>query len=243
MKNSNSLYRICLSLSVIATFILTSCNKQVHKEGSGVITTAVRNVNAFSSIIADGAFRIETYYDTTPHVEVITDDNIIDDVHTFVQDGRLIIEMNNDVMTYDYTSLTIKVYSTGYSQIELDGAIDFFVRDTLAVSALAYQHDGSGNGSILFNGNTLSIKINGAGDIKAYGVSHNSAYSINGSGEINAIQLQTVDATASIDGAGKIYVYCTGILTANIDGSGDIYYTGGAQVNTDINGSGSVSQY
>jgi hypothetical protein len=243
MKNNNFPNRISLVLSVITMLILTSCHKQVHKEGSGVITTAVRNVDAFSSINADGAYRIETFYDTTTRVEVTTDDNIIGDVRTFVQDGHLMIEMNRDVMTYDYTSLLVKVYSTGYSQIELDGAIDFFVRDTLITNSLTYQHDGSGNGSILFNGNTLSVKINGTGDMKAYGSADNAAYSINGSGEINGIQLLAINATASIDGSGKIYVNCAGILNANIDGSGDIYYTGGAQVNTDINGSGSVSQY
>ncbi len=243
MKNRNLPFRICFTFAAFALLILTSCNKQVHKEGSGVITTAVRSVESFTSINADGAYRIETYYDETPRVEVTTDDNIVGDVRTYVQDGHLMIEMNRDVISYDYSSLTIKIYSPGYSQIELDGAIDFFVRDTLSTNSLTYQHNGSGNGSILYNGNTISLKINGAGDVKAYGSANNAAYSINGSGEINGIQLQAVNATASIDGSGKIYVNCTGILTANIDGTGDIYYTGGGQVNTDINGSGSVSQY
>ncbi|MFM9986030.1 MAG: GIN domain-containing protein [Flavobacteriales bacterium] len=232
-----------LMAAVVAVLFFTSCDKKLHKEGNGVIISTERSVGSFTSLDADGKFVIRTHYSTNPHLVITTDDNLISEVQTFVQDGKLHLQMNDDYLTYDFTKLEVDVYTSTWTQMDLDGQVEIDVLDTIEGSVLVVNHYGRGNADILFHGDQLSLRVNGSADIVSSGTSASVSYYINGEGKISALnQLSTV-ADAHINGTGKIYVNCTDQLDATIDGNGDIYYTGSPSVTTEIHGTGSVQQY
>lgn len=231
-----------MAASVVLLFF-TSCDKKLHKEGNGVITSTDRNVGAFSSIDAEGECVIRTHYSINPHVVVTTDDNLISEVQTFVQDGKLHIQLNDDNLTYDFTKLEVDLYTTYLTQMDLNGKVELDVIDTLEGSVLVVNHYGRGNADILFNGDQLSLRVNGSADIVSSGNTSSVSYYINGEGKISALNQISTIADAHINGRGKIYVNCTEQLDATIDGTGDIYYTGSPSVSTEIHGTGSVQQY
>ncbi len=234
-----SLFLIC----VLALTSLSSCEKRIRKNGSGILTTTTRNVSDFTELEVDGKFDVYVHIDDNPRVEITTDDNIISEVQTFVQDGELQIEMSDDYYRFKFTKMEIHVYNSTYTSLEFDGSIKAYVVDTIFTPTLKLEHEGSGNSEVKFVGNSISMKVNGSGNIQSSGSALSSKVEINGSGKIDALDLPADNVIAEIDGSGKIYVNAIEQLSAKINGSGSIKYIGNPSVNSSVNGSGNVSQY
>lgn len=231
-----------IATSLVLLFF-TSCEKKLHKEGNGILTTTERNVGTFSSLDADGKMVIRTHYSNTPHLVITTDENLLAEVQTFVQEGKLQIQLNDDYLTYDFTKLEIDVYTNSISQMDLNGQVELDVTDTIENSILVVNHYGRGSADVLFSGDHLTLRVNGSADIISSGQSNSVSYYINGEGKISALNQTSVNADTHINGSGKIYVHCSEQLNATIDGNGDIFYTGTPSVTTEIHGTGSVQQY
>lgn len=230
-----------LLLSVTISF--TSCDKRIRKKGSGIVVTNTRSVNEFSGLDVEGSYAIYTYNSDQSYVEITTDDNIMQDVETSVEDGRLTIEMDDDYLNYKPTQLTIRVYGNMLGNISINGDAELTMYDTTTVDNFSFYLNGSGRGVLLVESVNSSLKINGSGNLKASGVSNHTEIEVNGSGKADALALSSSTVDATVKGSGKIYANCLNTLNARIEGSGDIYYTGSPVVNTNITGSGSVSPY
>ena len=222
---------------------LSSCDKKIRKEGSGVLQTVTRSLDNFSAIQADGKFDITYHVDDEPRVVVTTDNNLVPYVQTFILDGRLVIEMSDDYFNYHFTKMKLEVYSPLCDDVDLNGSVEFSMVDTVYSDLMDVFHNGSGYASVKFTGDVLKMKVNGSADVRSEGIITDGEYTINGSGKIDALDAQAYDVDAEINGSGKIYVSCSHYLHAKIDGSGDIRYIGNPTVNSEINGSGSVGPY
>jgi len=64
--------------------------------------------------------------------------------------------------------------------------------------------------------------------------------SISGSGDINAFDMNTKEASISIKGSGDCKVNVSDTLTSEIAGSGDVYCRGNPRISSTIKGSGSL---
>lgn len=237
--SSKSLWFFALALSLV----LSSCDKKIRKEGSGVLQTVTRSLDSFSAIDADGKFDITYHVDDDTHVVITTDNNIIEDVHTFVQDGRLVIEMDDDYYNYHFTKMEVEIYAPACNDVDLNGSVEYIMADTVFADEMDVFHNGSGYASIKYSGNNLKMQINGSADMHAAGDATFANYIINGSGKMDGLDLEAYDAKAEIYGSGDIYLNCSHNLNAIIRGSGDIRYIGNPVVSTDISGSGSVGPY
>lgn len=243
MKTQISKSIFLLPALLLLTFGLTSCDKRIRKKGSGVVVTNSRSVSDFTSVDVEGEYSVYTYSSDQPHVEVTTDDNIMSDVRTFVQDGKLFIEMNDDYLNYKPTQMSIRIYGSDLSAVDLNGDVDFTMYDTTQVSSFNFYLNGSGNAVLLAEVNNSEFKVNGSGSFKVSGASSNTKLEINGSGRGEALYLSSSVVNAKVNGSGKIYANCQSTLNAAINGSGDIYYTGSPVISSTISGSGTVSPY
>jgi hypothetical protein len=222
---------------------LSSCDKRIRKEGSGVLQNSDRSLDNFSAIEANGAYDIIYHVDEESHVEILTDNNITGDVQTFVVDGRLIIEMNDDYFNYHFTKMELNVYGPTCNDVDLNGSVEFNMADTVYTDEMDVYHNGSGYAGIKFSGESLKMEVNGSADMNAVGNATYAAYIIHGSGKIDALDLEAYDVNAEISGSGDIYTNCTHYLHATISGSGHIKYIGNPTVETEISGSGNVGPY
>lgn len=234
---------LILFIVIVALVTFTSCEKKIRKNGSGVVTTSTRNLSQFSDIDVDGSFNLFIHRDTQPRVVITTDDNMFEEIQTFVQDGKLFIEMSEDYHNYNYTRMEIHFYSPVYNRFDFNGDIQSSCEDTLEFSSLVVNHNGSGYSHFKFMGENLDITTRGSADIQAIGEITHSKCSIHGSGKFEMLSLISSDVDANIHGSGSMYLNCTASLDATIDGSGKIRYTGNPVTTTHISGSGSVGPY
>jgi hypothetical protein len=111
-------------------------------------------------------------------------------------------------------------------------------------TGFSINHSSSGRVlSELLGGGDVDAKLTGSGRIELEGDAETADFRLDGSGKIDAIDLETSDVKATITGSGKIYVFANDFLDVLITGSGDLYYRGNPQISQRITGSGTVRPY
>lgn len=188
--------------------------------GSAVTATETRAVPPFTSVELAGGNSVTILVGDTQSVVVQADDNLLANVTTTVEDGRLVV-----ATTGSFTALT--PMSVALTMPSLEG---------LALS---------GSGSIAADGihaSALAVALSGNGLVRATGTSDRLDVTLSGSGDLELGGLQGHDVRATLSGSGRIVVTATGTLDASIPGTGSIVYSGNPLVTKTVTGTGSISR-
>jgi putative autotransporter adhesin-like protein len=187
--------------------------------GSGNLKTEQRQPGDFDSVNVEGATDVEVSIGPQASVTVQADDNILPLVRTRVVGHTLVVDEKGNWI----------------------GGHDPLVR--VVVPRLdALKIEGSGDASLRgMSGSSLSLVIEGSGDIGADGAVQELDLRIEGSGDARLSHLQAEAAEVLIEGSGNADVAAAKSLKGVIDGSGDLSYRGDPPLlSTRVDGSGDI---
>jgi len=189
--------------------------------GSGVAATQARSLPPFTGVNVAAGNNVVVRVGARQSVIVHADSNLLGRITTQVSSGSLVIE--NTPGTLNPRSPTFVAVSVP------------------SLDALTVQ--GSGNISVTgISSPSLTVRVAGSGTIHAAGTTARLDAAISGSGTVLLSRLIARDATASINGSGRIELTATHSLDTSISGSGTILYTGNpAQVTKSVSGSDTIS--
>jgi hypothetical protein len=208
--------------------------------GSGVVVEEIRDVNLFHSVEITGSCDLYFTKGATQELRVITDDNILPLIHTWVRhDGTLIIESKGSYKT----RMGVKVYVSmveirGFSII---GSGNIYGESPFSPRELHLLIAGSGNMRMDARAQKLWTSIVGSGNIHLAGNAEYHNITIAGSGSLEAFDFIVSCYDIQIPGSGECRIFVEDVLNVVIAGSGNVYYKGSPSVvNTTIVGSGNV---
>jgi hypothetical protein len=187
--------------------------------GSAVTATETRAVPSFTSVELAGANSVTIQIDDTQSVVVQADDNLLANVTTKVEDGRLVI-----ATTGSFTAMT--PMSVALTVPSLEGLVL------------------SGTGSAAADGiraSALEVSLSGSGLVRVTGTADRLDVALGGSGDLELGGLEARDAGVVLSGSGRIVVHASGTLDASIPGTGSIVYSGSPAVTRSITGTGTIS--
>ena len=139
-----------------------------------------------------------------------------------LEDGRFTLERRNGEAVRG-GRLRITVAAPDVTRFEAHGSHRLEIRD--------YDQD------------ALRVRLNGSGDVEAYGRARTLDLEIHGSGDAEMEGLSVQDARVAVHGSGSAEVAAAGQGDAAVHGSGDIELkTRPAQINSQVHGSGRVRQ-
>jgi predicted small secreted protein len=224
-------------LSLIAlSLLLTGCNGIVvfGKGGktiraSDTLMSETREASGFTAIDMRAAGRLVITQGDVESLAVRGSDNVVPLVKTSVQDGVLVIEMEELVIVTDmddFNALTFTIGVKDLAALTVSGAADVKM-DGLAASRLKMSI--SGAGKIDFSGlsvDTLSLVLSGAGDVTLSGETSSASIMLTGVGNIDAARLKVQTADITLQGLGNATLWVMGKLTGSISGAGNIEYYG-----------------
>jgi hypothetical protein len=233
-----------LILCVIALALSWSCRNICCDDdttyGSGVIVEEIRDVGSFHSVETRGSCDFYFVKGATQELRVITDDNILPLILTWIRhDGTLIIESKDSYST----SAGVKVYATmtEIRRFTITGSGSINSESPFSPHELNLVIAGSGNMNLNVRAHKIWSSIVGSGNIHFEGRSEYHNLTIAGSGNIDALDLRVSSYDIQIPGSGECRVHVEDILNVIIAGSGIVYYRGNPSViNTTIIGSGDV---
>jgi hypothetical protein len=203
-------------------------------------TEQTRQVSGFNGILLSGSFNVHVKIDGTESLKISADENIINDIQTVVEDGKLRIGFKNSFTSWHRNVGKVDVYITAkaLSSLSDSGSGTIKVDGELRGNDVIVHISGSGNITTAVKSETILAHISGSGSTNLSGSSTDATIEISGSGEVKAKELKTGTVKVHLSGSGNAYVNADKTLSAHISGSGNLLYSGSASV-TDIHTSGS----
>jgi hypothetical protein len=208
--------RRLLAVAVLLALALAGC-------GGGPTVTQRRELPRFERLVIDDSMDVTVRSGREPTAVVRAGEDVLDDVHTEVDDGALKVSGRGNAIVIgtdpvDDAKVTLTVPSLEYLQIS--GNTDANLRG--------------------LNGTFFAVNISGSGAVRATGRVARLKIEISGSGDVDMPELDSEEARVEVSGSGNVRVGHTKKLDVEISGSGKVTYRGRANVSQKISGSGEV---
>lgn len=192
--------------------------------GSGNIVVDERGLPPFKYIIIKGGINLILNHDLNQYLSVETDDNLLEHLKTQVENDTLYINAGETV-NYS-TEPTVNISSDRLEYCEIIGSAEVTSGNQLSFPHFIFNVCGSANIKIEINTQNLSTDISGSASVTYYGQAELQDISIQGSAEVNSLELETKVTHCSINGSGHCLVQVSDTLYADISGVGKIDYRG-----------------
>lgn len=211
---------------IFTSILLSACSFTINPprmvKGSGILSVETRPLSDFTAVELAGSGSVTVQLGDTHSIKIETDDNLLPQILTEVNEGKLVIRNRSNTMITTPLGIRITVTLKDISAVILSGAGDFIL-----------------NG---FKTDDLTLSLPGAGSIKAAGKVQTLSINLNGAGHIFCGDLAASSASVQINGSGNVQVSATNSLSAVVRGTGNILYRGTpARVEKDITGVGSIT--
>jgi hypothetical protein len=182
----------------------------------------------------------QQFSDSTPYLQINTDENIFSSLDIRVEGRTLLISAKPDSIIKP-SKLTIYTSSKNIRDVSVNGSGELYLRGE--VNAKVFDLDITGSGELRTDSlfcDKIGVKITGSGNANLKGAANRSVYSITGSGDIHAFGYSIRYAACNITGSGNIEVWVNETLDVSATGSGNISYKGAPKVNGSVVGSGKI---
>lgn len=229
-----------IALLVLAIVAISACTDSIYGgtniEASGDTVTVLLDVDTFDQVRATGFFSVTVEPGDTPSVMLTIDDNVEPYLNVRVEDGELIVALDDGVTvqgsatlqaTVDASSL-VGLATSGSSsltagsltepQMSLDSS-GSSVLEVADIQASSIQVDASGNSRISFGGATEALEVDASGSAQVNVMLEAPSATVDASGS-SRIELEAaVDVTGSLSGSSVLAV--GDAETINVDTSGN----------------------
>lgn len=198
---------------------------------NGASFNAINGGTAFIKIIPSAENRVEIKYqsDIKDHGFAVTAKN-----------GELKISTDRKVH-FRTECFEVTVYANCDS-VSINGGIEL-IMDGVSTESLEIDVQGAVKAQITdAHADSMSIKVDGAGEFDINGDVDTFSAEFNGAGELRAKELVCKDASISISGAGDVEISCTGTLSTDISGVGSVGYYGSPALSLNNSGAAAVTQ-
>lgn len=210
-------------------------------EGSGRVTETSRSLPAFTRLRVDGPMTVKASPGSSQTVSIQADDNIAPLIVTEAQGDLLVVRTQPGTSFRTRSAIVVRINFTQLTQADLRGSGDF---DLDGIKGASFEMAIAGSGDARIRGAELGRfagRIAGSGDLLASGRAETATFSIAGSGDVRAEDLNARTVSVSIAGSGDARVHATESLNAQVAGSGDVTYSGNPpKVSRSVAGSGEV---
>ncbi|MFM9986018.1 MAG: head GIN domain-containing protein [Flavobacteriales bacterium] len=239
-------------LSILGSAVMllsNSCNKENAPDCfqmAGDFATVKRDIDDFESIELRDYITIELYDSSETFVEITAPKNLIPEIETKVENGKLEIENKNtcNFVRSFKKRITVRIYAPNFIDIQNFGTGDIRSINTISSSYFKIENrKAAGEINISLMVDSVSINTHtGVANVTLQGQAQMAGLFNQGLGIIDARNLITSEAYVNNSSINDVYVYSDGYLFGYIQFSGNIYYNGSPdQIDDDIEGSGNIA--
>jgi hypothetical protein len=226
-------------LVVLIGCAMVSCR---YRSGSGDIVTSTRNLGSFNGVSAAGAFEVEVKIGSPYKVVVEADDNLIDDVETAVEGGKIKIRMR-DHLNVRNAHLKVFITAPSFNSIQSAASADITVVGTLSEDETIRLNASSG-GSITATVDAPGVKADASSgaDINLEGRTKNFEAESSSGASLDAGDLLSENTTASTSSGASLEVHASVKLDAKASSGGTVKYRGPANVVKKASSGGNIEK-
>jgi hypothetical protein len=230
---------IIVLLSLVAILTMTACSAFLI--GSGDVITETIQVSNFDRISLEGSGEVRVTQDGSEALKVETYENVMEYVIAEVEDGALILGLQEGEKTFLPRRLIFHVSVDDLTSLSVAGS-GGITTETIKTDHLLAAVAGSGEVRISnLAADGMRASIGGSGQIELGGEVVEQDISISGSGNYSAGDVCSASVKVKISGSGEATVCATETLEVDISGSGSVGYYGQPSVSSSGSGSGNLN--
>lgn len=175
-----------------------------------------------------------------PVQEVIVEgpDNILALLEQDVDNGIWTVTIRGCVESLSQLRVTATL--PAYRLLAITGAGSVFSEQVLVADQLDLDIVGQGQMDLAVDAGEVRAGISGAGNYRLEGLTDFLEFDLSGAGNLEAFNLDALEADISIIGSGNAEVFVRDRLRVRISGQGTVFYRGQPQLDVDISGVGDV---
>lgn len=228
-----------LVLLALFAFTTQGCISSLTGErGNGNIVTEERAIGSFDRMELSGGFDVELVKSNDKTLMLTTDNNLMDNVETYVRGGTLHVKSRN---VGKATEMRLEINYQEIKHISTSGAVDIRSEDILEADDLSIESSGASELFLTLKTNQVRFDFSGASETELSGSTTELVFEGSGACELKAFDLKADRAKIEISGAGSAQVNVSDKLEASVSGAGNVYYRGNPDnIQTDISGAGNI---
>lgn len=223
----------------IATFVMFT----VLAFNAWAQKTETRSVSGFSKVSVGGGYDVYLKQGDTEEVRLEGSTEAMAKIETTVDGDVLKIKQKKSKGWNWDNSGKLKIYVTfkSLTAITSSGSSDIMVESKIVAEDFSLVTSGSSDVEMSLEVNTFKMVLSGSSDVKLSGVANAQTIVVSGSGDIDALDLESNEASVRISGSGNVALHVKDVLDGSVSGSGDIHYRGTPRQKVKISGSGSIN--
>lgn len=218
----------------------TACETVVTERGNGQIESQKRTLENFKEIHLKGNYQVNLKQGAQPQLVIVTDENLLDYIDSWVEDEVLIIEDQEKIASKEGIKLFITfpdleaIQSTKASVIKSE--------DVITTDNFELQVSGAGLVELELEVGEFHLDLPGAGLVKLKGKADFVGLTLSGLGNLEAFDLESNTCVVDVSGVGGAQLNVKENLKASVNGIGGIRYKGDPQVEDHVSGIGTIKK-
>jgi Putative auto-transporter adhesin, head GIN domain len=212
--------------------------------GSGVSKEETRAVAAFHSLEADNALQVIVTVTTgvKPGVKISGDDNLVPFVESFVEDGQLVLRLEDNSSISPKLPLLAEVVTGELDEVKVSGAAIVKVKGGTKVDRFTASASGAAQLSVEGVESSESVvSASGAAQVALSGSAASLKVDASGASRIKAQSFNVDDADVSISGASTVTLWANKSVSGDVSGASQLELHGGpAKQTVSISGASQV---
>lgn len=213
--------RLLLSLALLYSF-LSSC--MFSLSGEGPITESSRSLDEFKQLRVKGFIEVEYHPSSESRLQLITHENLHDQIEIEVLDGLLSIAPKRNIRSAE--SLKIILYGPALERLETTGAVRFSSVGSLRAPQMRILSSGAAQIEAELELHRLWLELSGATQVQLKGQVKEASYQLTGASKVFARELETEELSLRSNGAGRAEIWVTKALVVQADGATQLAYRG-----------------
>ncbi len=238
------------SLIVLLSFavLLFACNKEHAPDcfqTAGIDTLVIREIGGFDQIELRDYIQYELYDSSAYMIELRGPRNLLPDIVTEINNGKLLIKNNNtcNFVRSFKKRLVVRIYSPQFHNIQNFSTGDITSINTINGDLFKIENrNAAGNITLSLITDTVVIASHtGVADVTLKGTCDELYLFNQGVGKLDAREIIASQSFVNNSSVNDVWVYAQNYLYAYIKYSGNIFYRGSpTQIDRTINGSGKL---
>ncbi|MGZ9675232.1 head GIN domain-containing protein [Flavobacterium sp. GNP001] len=231
---------------VLTALLLGSCNHNINFnsiEGSGNITTQKRNISgSFTSIEVNNSIEVILEQGDKTEVVVETDDNLQKHLTTTVENGTLVITLD-EISISDASELKVTVKMPTIDELEATSTASIESVNLIIGENVRLNTSSGGSINIEIESDMLSCDSSSGSDINVQGKALKVKTSASSGSEIKANELLANEVIADVSSGASTSVHPIVSLVAEASSGGSItYYNTPKRVQKNTSSGGSINR-
>jgi hypothetical protein len=243
MKNNVKVFLRTLAVIMALALLVsaaTSCIRITGIMGSGNVVTQERSVSGFDKVAISAGMNLYLEQGTKEYLKVEAEDNIIRNITTEVNGGKLTVKFKNLLGGVSATK-PVNVYLTVINLKEIDASSGTSISSKeINTDSLKIDISSGAEGEMIVNANSCDVNLSSGSTLKLSGIVQNQKVDLSSGVDYRDADLVSKNVKINVSSGASAKLNVSDNLDVNISSGGNVEYSGTPAIVSNISSGGSI---